>query len=201
MSDIKPHASGELQPLLLCMGVAALVAIASVIISSLPVARNSAAGVIENILWLVPSVGRISQQMRNPESGEIILLPQWLFVPAYTFIWFYFLAPWSPRMRESALLKSRTLTPAKRAIGLPVAILFLVVWLLGDFGLIDFPTFYNGEFLYPPSHAVPQLSLIYASSIALAIYAWVGPLAEVCVAWLLCVIVLNAKIYFSPDSQ
>jgi hypothetical protein len=200
MSEIKPNTFGELHPLLQCMIAAAVVAIISLAISMLPVARHGIASAIEGILWLVPSVGLISRQMADPEIGEIILLPQWLFAPAYAFIWFHFLAPWSPRMRQAALLKSRTLTPVKRAVGLPVAILLLGVWMLGDLGLIDFPTFYNGKFLYPLAHSVPQLRLIYASPIALVIYAWVGPLAEVCVAWMFCLIVLNAKIYLSPDS-
>ncbi len=66
--------------------------------------------------------------------------------------------------------------------------------------MIDFPTFYNGKFLYPLAQTVPQLRLIPASPLILAIYAWVGPLAEVWVFWTFCLIVLNAKIYFSSDS-
>jgi hypothetical protein len=137
--------------------------------------------------------------MSDAEIGEVILMPQWLFAPAYAFIWFYCLAPWGAPMRQAALLKGRSLSPAQRALGLPIVILLLGLWLLGTFGLIDFPTFYNGTFLYPVAQAVPQLRIIPGAPIALAIYAWVGPLAEVWVIWTFCLIVINAKTYFFPD--
>jgi hypothetical protein len=192
----KPYSPASLRPLLLCMAASAVVAVCA---SFVPVARHGAATVIENILWLVPSVERISRETPDPEISEIILLSQWLFAPAYALIWFYCLAPWSPRMRQVAMRKSQTLTPVQRAAGLPIAILFFVAWLLGDFGIIHFPTFYNGEFLYPLDHAVPQLRIIHTSRIAMAIYAWIGPLAEVWVIWMLCLFVVNAKAYFSPQ--
>ncbi len=106
----KPYSTSKLMPLLLCMVAAAVVAAVSLSISWAPVARHRVAGVIENILWLVPSVDRISEEMPDSDIGKIILMPQWLFVPAYTFFWFYCLAPWSLQMRQAAVLKSRTLT-------------------------------------------------------------------------------------------
>ena len=98
-------------------------------------------------------------------------------------------------MRRTVAIPSQSLTETKRPIGLALGLLFFGAWLLGDFQIISFPTFYNGQYVYPLSEAVPQLKLIYVSRVALTIYAWVGPVAEASIIWMVFVLVLNAKTY------
>jgi hypothetical protein len=57
-----------------------------------------------------------------------------------------------------------------------------------------------GKYVYPLSGAVPQLKLVYVSRVALAIYAWIGPIAETTVLWMFLLLVLNAKTYLQPQS-
>ncbi len=68
-------------------------------------------------------------------------------------------------------------------------------------GIVDFPTFYNGKYVYPLAGAVPQLKLIYASPTFLAIYAWFGAFAEACIIWMLFAVILNAKLYSLPPQS
>jgi len=96
---------------------------------------------------------------------------------------------------------SRTLTDSKRFIGFPIGILFFGAWLLGDANVIGFPTFYNGKYVYPLSHAVPQLKLIYESRVAMIIYAWLGPLVEASIIWMFSMLVVNAKTYLMQQRQ
>jgi hypothetical protein len=194
----EPYPKSAIKPLLYCVATAAFVAILSVHISTIVVVQNGVLRVLPTVLRLVPSVASISSETMNWEASEIVLLTQWLFAPAYLIIWFYTAPPWTQRMHRTVLLTKRTLTPAKRYIALPLGVVFLGAWVLGDVGVIDFPTFYNGKYAYPLNHAVPQVKLIYGSPIALAIYAWLGPLCEVAVIWMLSMLLVNGKTYASP---
>jgi len=127
-------------------------------------------------------------------------LAQWLFTPAYVIAIFYCFAPWSPFMRDFAVRKSLAFSSTHRTLIMPAGVLVSCAWFLGDLGLIQFPTLYNGKFVYPLSHVAPQLRLIYTSRIAFAIYAWLGPIVEVGLFWMLCTVVINARTYFFPKS-
>lgn len=190
--------SSPLRPLLLSFAMAGIVGFLSVILSTFPVATHDVALVLQRALFLVPSVGRLSGSMTDPEAGQVILLTQWLFAPIYIFLWFYCLPPWGPLMRASAQTKGQTLTNAQRWFVLPLGVLVLCAWISGDLGVIGFPTLYNGKFVYPVEGGVMQLKYIYTSPIALALYAWFGPIGEATVLWMLSHLVINARAFFSP---
>ena len=196
----EPYPKSATKPLLYCMAGSAFVAILSIHLSALPAVQSAALRVLPTMVRLVPSVASISNETMNWEASEIVLLTQWSFAPIYLFVWFYTAPPWTRRMRYTVFLTARTLTPAKRHIVFPLGIVFLGAWVLGDLGVIDFPTFFNGKYAYPLDHAVPQVKLIYGSPVALAIYAWLGPLCEVGVLWMLSMSVINAKTYLSTDT-
>ncbi len=87
-----------------------------------------------------------------------------------------------------------------KAIGFLAGYGFLCLWLLGDFSILEIPTLFNGGYAYPPSEAVPQIRVIYASPFALAIYAWLCPLVEVVVLWAFMFLTFNFGAYMSsPD--
>ena len=197
--EIKPYPTERLRPLLVCIIVAAVLAVLSTYIAALSHVHKIFARILPSLVRLVPSVTAISSETADPEASEIVLLGQWSFAPLYVVLWFYCLAPWSPHMRQLALLRTKTFTPIQRKVVMPIGILFSGAWILGNLGLIGFPTFYNGKYAYPLAHAVPQLRIIYTSRIAFAIYAWLGPLAEAWIVWTLCVVALNVKTYFSPQ--
>jgi hypothetical protein len=100
-------------------------------------------------------------------------------------------------MRNSAQTTGRTLTNAKRWILLPVGALVLCAWILGDLGVIGFPTLYNGKLVYPVAGGVMQLKYIYTSPIALALYAWFSPIAEATVVWMLSHLIINARAFLA----
>jgi len=194
-----PYSATELRPLVCCILVAAVTAAICVLFGPTSIDKTGLVSILRPMDRLVPSIATISSATTDPTASEIILAVQWLFAPAYGFIWFYFYPPWSSRMRLTVANTSRTLSDAKRPIGLVIGILFFGVWILGDLGLIAFPTFYNGKFVYPLGEAVPQLKLIYASRIALAVYAWFGPIVETTIIWMFSLLTLNAKTYFLPQ--
>lgn len=198
-ADDSPYSRSELRPILRCLAAAAAVAAICCLVVPSSAVKTALVQIIPSLRRLVPSVANISREMLDPEESEIILIVQWWFAPIYLFIWFYFYPPWSLRMRRTVAIACQTLSEVKRTIGLTIGILFLGAWLLGDFQIIDFPTFYNAKYVYPLTEAVPQLKLIYISRVALTIYAWVGPIVEASIVWMFFVLVLNAKTYLSPQ--
>jgi hypothetical protein len=201
MSQVyEPYPKSAIKPLLYCLAGAAFVAIVSIRFSVLPIVQRDLLRVVSTMMRLVPSVASISSETMDREASEIMLLTQWSFAPIYLFVWFYIAPPWTRRMRYTVLRTARALTPAKRYIGFPLGIVFLGAWVLGDLGVINFPTFYNGKYAYPIDQAVPQVKLIYGSPVALAIYAWLGPICEVAILWMLSMSVIHAKVYASPPA-
>jgi hypothetical protein len=196
-----PYSRRELRPVFICLIMAGIVA---VITSS--IVLTSAVGywlsrVLPLMVRLVPSIATISGGTANPMISAIILAIQWLFAPVYVFLWFYLFPPWSRRMAQTISNAREKLPSGRRVVGMSIGIIFFSAWLLGDFGVIDFPTFYNGKYVYPLAGAVPQLKLVYGSSTLLAIYAWFGPFAEALILWMFFVTTLNANRYYaSRDS-
>jgi hypothetical protein len=183
--------------LIVCITSAAIVALSTIYIANyFPALGHGGALLLDGLLRLVPSAGRISVSTGDREAGEVILLAQWMFFPVYLFAWFYAFPPWD-RSKQAARLGSRTLTDARRQILNLFGLLVLIAWILGDAGLIGFPTFYNGKFVYPVTNAVIHASFIYTSQVALAVYAWFGPIAEATVIWALSHLAMNAKTFVS----
>ncbi len=168
------------------------------LIDPIPVVKNWLSYPTGLVLRLVPSVAMISSATADPAASEITLAIQWLFAPAYTYLWFYLLPPWSRRMAQTASNASRKFSRTRRILSMAIGVIFFASWFLGNLGLIDFPTFYNAKYVYPLARAVPQLKLIYASPGNLAIYAWFGPLAEASIIWMFFAVIFNAKRYSRP---
>jgi hypothetical protein len=197
LESINPYSRGELRALIACMMAAAAVAVISLMVCSLSFVQYGLTGILRAVMRLVPSVATISNATADPGASEVILAIQWPFLLLYLFLWFHFFPPWSRRMRQTISNSRQRFSIERRVISIAIGALFLGAWLLGDFNLIDFPTFFNGKYVSPIAGAVPQLKLIYASRVALSLYAWVGPIVESTILWMFLVIVLNAKIYLT----
>jgi hypothetical protein len=196
-----PYSKSELRPLSVCMMLAAALAVISSFIGPISVVDNLLSYSLPVMLRLVPSIAPISSGTSDPSASELTLAVQWLFAPAYTCLWFYLFPPWSRRMAQTIFNARRKFSLTRRILSMSIGVLFLGSWLLGDLGIIDFPTFYNGKYVYPLANAAPQLKLIYASPTVLAIYAWFGPFAEAIIIWMFIQVIVNAKLYVLPPQS
>jgi len=201
IQETRVYTKRAVRPILRCMLASGTLALLCLFIAQLEIIQRGLLVVLPVAVKLVPSVAAIASATAAPIRTEITLATQWLFAPVYVFFWFYCFPPWSVRMRLMLAGKAKALTPPKRAATLIYSILFLGAWLLGDLGLIGFPTFYNGKYLYPPSATAPQLLLITHSPISLTIYAWLGPIGEASILWAFCTLLLNAKMCLLPKSS
>lgn len=149
---------------------------------------------------LVPSIEKISALSSYPVASATVLSVQWALLPLHLFAWFKAAPPWAPRVRNAVTRKAQQLKGSQRLLFL-IGYLFLGMWLLGDLGVLDFPTLYNGKYAYPPSDSMPQLRMIYTSSIALTIYAWMSPLIEVVCLWMFVLFTVNFGRYITPSGE
>lgn len=156
-------------------------------------------GITDVVSRLVPNDMLIARSTSNPRVSAPILAIQWLFTPIYLYYWFGRFGPWTSRMRRAVAERSRTLKSSQRYVLLPLAILAFGLWILGDVGLVNFPTLYNGKYVYPMGTAISQFLPIYQMQTALAIYAWLCPIMEVCVAWAFLLFLFNLRTYLTPS--
>jgi uncharacterized oligopeptide transporter (OPT) family protein len=86
----QPYSTSELRPLVRCFLAAAVVAMLSGLVfsRSADIAGFESASLL--VERLVPSIATISKATTNPAANAMILAMQWLFAPAYLFIWFHF---------------------------------------------------------------------------------------------------------------
>lgn len=195
--------TGSIRPIAVALAVAATVAILSALYAYNGQVSPTAVKLIDAISPLVPSLAMISAQTRNPKASQLVLGLQWALLPLHVFVWMYAAAPWSQRVRNSVKAKARRLTRFQKVLFV-LGCVFLAAWALGNVGLVDFPTLYNGKYVYPPADSIPQLRLIYTSDIALTIYAWMSPVVETTCLWMLLLFSINFKVYLttppSPES-
>ena len=186
----------------MAMGIAAVVAIFTMAFGrSLFVSKWLIA--LAPIARLIPNIAAVAAKTADPTASEITVLLQWLFAPIYIGLFFYFVSPWSRHRRGIALGGYSRQSLGHRHFTFVFGILLSGAWLLGDVGLIPFPTFFNGGFIL--ASGMPQLRLISQSSILFALYAWSGPIVEAVILWMFFVLIFNAKIFLAyslePDNH
>lgn len=129
---------------------------------------------------LVSGVAGIARYSADPRSVVLIMGYQWVFMPWYIVVWFIKFAPW--RNMPAGSGATFYSMPRGKRLRMLAVFLALVVYALGDLGVIHIPTMTNSEWAYPPERAIPLLRSIYISDTMLMLYAWSSVVCEV-VAW------------------
>ncbi len=143
---------------------------------------------------IVSGMDGIARSSEHPSEAILIMGYQWLFLPWYAAVWFIKFGPWKKAIRMTTAAKAATLRPGQRVLAL-IGELYLAAYALGDFGVIPVPTMINARWAYPWDAAVFFLRPIYHSNVLLMLYAWVSPVCESVVWWLLINFTLNILLY------
>jgi hypothetical protein len=147
---------------------------------------------IKTVAGVVPTIDNIATWTSNPLWAKFLLSLQWTLAPVYILIWIIVFAPWSSKVKASVIRNRKILTGKQRLLLLGVAV-FLIVYFLGDLGLLGLPTLFNGEFTYPPSEAIPIIRPIYSSWTYLSMYAWLSVNCECAMLWMLIFLLFNFR--------
>lgn len=154
------------------------------------------------VTYLVPSVARISSETSNPMVSEVILSIQWLFFPIYIVNLFYFRPPWAAWVKAET---KRSNEAAKKRINPLITVVLALLCLLsilGSCGVVDFPSFYNGGYIYPREDGqFWAFRAVYESNAVLALYAWVGPLLDAFVIFIFATIIFQFRGIFAGTAR
>lgn len=175
-------------------GVLVAASVLAVIMAALTTSPATGYGWADALAHWIPSAEHIAGYTSDPARARLIYGAQWLAFPVYLVLWFGGATPWSAHMRAAAAKKAATLSRAQRLVFV-LAMLCLCIYLLGDFGVLSCPTFYRGQWAYPPQRAVLGIGLIYRSWTALGIYGAIATWCEACVWWVFVFFACNVRTY------
>lgn len=193
-NHVSPHNHARVRPklkyLLLPMGVSLLIGVLSLVLSEHPSAwllylPNRIADLVSGIYGIARSSG-------HPEIVLLIMGYQWVFLPWYAAVWLIIINPFNKTVRIAIETKAASMRPGQRILFV-IVVLYLIAYVLGDFGVISFPTFVNAHWAYPLSRATPVLRPIYSSRVALMLYAWLSPICEAGLWYMLCNAIVNIR--------
>jgi hypothetical protein len=149
------------------------------------------------IAGLVSGIDGIAQSSEHPKVVVLIMGYQWAFLPWYAAVWFTTINPLKKTVRTAMEAKAASMRPGQRILFV-IAVLCLIAYVLGDFGVISFPTFVNARWAYPLSGASLVLRPIYSSRVALMLYAWISPICEAGLWYMLCNAIVNIRAFLGP---
>lgn len=189
----------SLRPILIVMAIAAILAIITGFFLSDEIINTNGLQVFSGyIAEIFPCVSVVANHSINPARAALIWSVQWLFFPIYLFVWLIALKPWSAVMKIAVVKQVATLSRGHCLMVIP-GIMILSAFILSDFGLINFLSFFRGDIFETSRQTINKLptvlSLPYISNIGMVFYAWLIPLCNAIIYWLFLFFFVNFKFY------
>lgn len=192
----KTNLDGEVRllPLLLVMGVAFFVSYVSFGINGV-----EGGGLISDIgkfgLDHIPIVEKSAGLATAPAKCAFVMTVQWAFLFLYVIVLIFYYNPFSAAMR-AATEKWYATNPLPPSSGVR-SILFLLFGLasvLADLRVLNFPTFFNGNFISYWPHNFVILGLI--NTPLLPLFSWFSVLSYVVIYWICLFVIANRDVFF-----
>lgn len=191
----------DLLPLRIAMAATLLIGY----ISSLFFSDISKIGLVKDINWIgstyIPSIRSAMEISTDPLKCAFVMTIQWFFVLLYSWFFFIFYCPFSTTVRVATKKWYITnMLPSGSGMRCILFLLFGLASIFGDFGLLKFPTFFNGEiFSLDSGHFVTQK--LVNSQLILPAFSWFSVLAYVVIYWLCIFIIANHSVLFDQKND
>lgn len=162
-------------------------------------------GIVKDIDFLgatyIPSIRSAMEISADPSRCAFVMTIQWFFVLLYGWFFFVFYFPFSKNMRVATKKWYMVnALPSASGIRCILFLLFGVASAFGDFGLLRFPTFFNGGiFSFDSDHFITQK--LVNSPLILPAFSWFSVLAYVVIYWLCIFIIANRSILFDQIKE
>jgi hypothetical protein len=138
---------------------------------------------------MIPAIDLIAAQTHSQVTARVTIAVQWLFLPAYFAYLCSYRPPWEIRRPRDEALKADLRSRAKMTLPFTV----IIGWaIFADWNIVGGPSFFRGT-VWESSFPLTQLP--YTGSIGLAISAFLSPLFESLIYWLVLVTIAH---YFIP---
>lgn len=143
---------------------------------------------------IVPAVTRIPELSRDPSRCAFVLSLQWILGLLYIPLLLTKYWPYSKTIRVAVKEWRKRQPPESiadsRGFKFALFFIFMIGWALGDFGVIGFPTLYNGLLLGSSDPPTLYLHMIN-SALCLPVLAWFSSFATVMMYWAPIYVVAN----------
>ncbi|MFC4526326.1 hypothetical protein ISN76_19125 [Dyella halodurans] len=156
-------------------------------------------GFVDAAASLIPVVRNAPEYSRFGATARFIMSVQWLFVPIYAWVLFVGYCPFSTPTRIAIHGWYKRTYVSHRELKLFVGGITLCLYLLGEIGVMKFPTLMNGGFFPLDEGKASSRTFvgIMNSSIAMPLFAWFAPFATICVYWAILHYVVNFRMIFT----
>ena len=193
-----------LKPLLTVMIVASLFAILfGILLPSSAISIHGVKAIASVVTSFVPCVSVIANSARDSARAEITWSVQWLFAPAYLIVLIWSGNPWGIAMRTSIIKTCKERANSRCnpwTVILGISCLF--AFILSDFGVINFVSFFKGDIFKGDPLELPILLRVpFESNIGMALYGWFVPLGVAMFYWLFLLLIVNFKLYLKKQNH
>lgn len=152
--------------------------------------------IIEFLSIHIPIIRWSSSISIAPKKLAFVMAIQWIISPVYASLLFGIYCPFTKTSRV-AVKRWFELNPLVPGMALKAALLlvFFIATILGDLGIIHFPTFLNGNFISSdPTNFI--IVKIINSDFLMPLFSWFVAFTYFFVYWMFLYIVANRKILF-----
>jgi hypothetical protein len=149
----------------------------------------------------VPAIRSAMAISFDPDRCAFVMSVQWLFLFIYIWLFLIFYCPFSKVVKIAT--KNWYIANPLPPSGSVRCILYLMIVLAcicGDFGLLKFPTFYNGILFSLDSDNFLNNKIIN-SSVILPLFSWFSVFAYALIYWLAIFIIANRTSLFENQRQ
>jgi hypothetical protein len=143
-----------------------------------------------------PAVAKAAEEASDPMKSSFVMSIQWALSVVYVYVWFVIYNPMSVRMRiATRVWYRRNERPPYVNIRLLALLLIGGLGLLGDVGLIDVPTLFNGKLFYSDQHS-RLIVFLLDSPVFMPMFSWFLPLANITIYWACFYVLVNREVMF-----
>ena len=148
----------------------------------------------------VPAIAKSLAFSPHPEKCSFVMTIQWLLFCAYTILLFVGYFPVAPTIRVAIrrrLAMKSTRHMFLRGVGF---LAFAVAYMLGDFSIIHFPTFFNGGLIAADNiHSIWSIAGMIEDPVSMPFIAWFAAFASAFIYWGAFYVLANFKLLVEQD--
>ena len=148
----------------------------------------------------VPAISKSLALSTYPKKCSFVMTIQWFLFWVYTILLFVGYFPMAPTMRV-AIRRRMAMKPTSHMFLRGVGFLaFAVAYILGDFSMIHFPTFFNGGLIAADNiHSIWSIAGMIEDPVSMPFIAWFAAFASAFIYWGAFYVLANFKLLVEQD--
>jgi len=148
----------------------------------------------------VPAIAIASGISNNPDACRFTMSTQWILSIFYIFTLIVGYFPFMAVMKVAAHRASQIKPVSHMSLRGLGFCLFGFAYILGDFGVTRFPTFFNGIY-FSGKHPLALFVYIINSPLFMPLFSWLSAFVTIMFYWMCLYVIANYSIIFGLNSE